>query len=197
MNRNGSTKTSELRQRRNAELADGNTTLAARLREAHNVRNAIFFTTTILVTVIPLPMKAGTTNNTAQNKSRVEAGFDKWSSGTGSFFELLAENMTWTIAGNSPVSRTYVGKKQFMDAVISPLNARLASVIVPKVRRIYTDGDTVIALWDGTARASDGQPYNNTYAWFMKFKDGRIIDVVAFFDTGELVDLWNRVPAPK
>jgi ketosteroid isomerase-like protein len=142
-------------------------------------------------------MKAEATNNTAQNKSQVEAGFDKWISRTGSFFELLSEDVTWTIAGNSPFSRTYVGRRQFMDAVISPLNARLTSSIVPKVRRIYVDGDTVIALWDGTARASDGQPYNNTYAWFMRFKDGRIVDVVAFFDTGELVDLWNRVPAPN
>jgi ketosteroid isomerase-like protein len=154
-----------------------------------------FLTATLLVAVIPLPMKAETTSTTAQNKSRVETGFDKWSSGTGSFFELLSEDVTWTIAGNSPFSRTYAGKKEFMDTVIAPLNARLASIIVPKVRRLYAEGDTVIALWDGTARASDGQPYNNTYAWFMKFKEGRIVDVVAFFDTGELVALWNRVPA--
>jgi hypothetical protein len=156
-----------------------------------------FLAITFLVTVISLPMNAETTSNTEQNRSRVETGFDKWSSGTGSFFELLSEDVTWTIAGNSAFSRTYVGKKEFMAAVIAPLNARLASVIVPKVRRIYSDGDTVIALWDGTARASDGQPYNNTYAWFMKFKDDRIVDVVAFFDTGELLDLWNRIPAPK
>ena len=158
---------------------------------------AFFFSSTFLAVFIPLLMKAPTTNDAARNKARVEAGFDKWSSGTGSFFELLSEDVRWTIAGNSPFSRTYGGKKEFMDAVIAPLNARLASIIVPKVRRIYADGDTVIALWDGIARASDGQPYNNTYAWFMKFKDGRIVDVVAFFDTGELADLWNRVPSPK
>jgi len=158
---------------------------------------AILFISTFLVIVIPLLMKAETTNNTAQDKAHVEAGFDQWSSGTGSFFELLSEDVTWTIAGNSPFSRTYVGKKEFMDAVISPLNARLASVIVPKVRRIYADGDTIIVLWDGTAQAKDGRAYNNTYAWFMKFKSGRIVDVVAFFDTGELVDLWNRIPDSK
>jgi ketosteroid isomerase-like protein len=138
--------------------------MSVRTTNRKRLDNAFLFTVTFLVIAIPLLMKAEATNNTAQNKSQVEAGFDKWISGTGSFFELLSEDVTWTIAGNSPFSKTYVGRKQFMDAVISPLNARLTSSIVPKVRRIYVDGDTVIALWDGTARASDGQPYNNTYA---------------------------------
>jgi uncharacterized protein len=142
-------------------------------------------------------MKAQTTNPTIENKAVVQAHFDRWSRGAGSFFDLLADDMKWTIAGSSQFSKTYVGKKRFMDEVITPINARLASPIVPKVRELYSDGDTVVALWDGTAKAKDGQPYRNTYAWFMKFKDGRIVEVTAFFETAELVDLWKRVAMPK
>jgi hypothetical protein len=31
----------------------------------------------------------------------------------------------------------------------------------------------------------------------MKFKDGGIVEVTAFLETAELVDLWKRVPAEK
>jgi hypothetical protein len=55
----------------------------------------------------------------------------------------------------------------------------------------------VIALWDGTATAKDGKPYTNTYSWYMTMKNGRIVKVVAFFDTIELTDLWKRIPVKR
>jgi len=130
-----------------------------------------------------------------KNKEIVKEGFAKWANGTGSFFDLLAENAEWTITGRSPVSKTYTSRKQFLDEAITPINERLSVRIVPSVRGIYADGDMVIALWDGTATARDGKPYKNTYSWFMTLKDGRIVKVVAFFDTIEFTELWERVPA--
>jgi 4-carboxymuconolactone decarboxylase len=38
------------------------------------------------------------------NKDLVRNAFDEWSAGTGAPYRLLAENATWTIVGNSPVS---------------------------------------------------------------------------------------------
>jgi hypothetical protein len=32
----------------------------------------------------------------------------------------------------------------------------------------HSDGDTVIVLWDGHGTATDGQPYEDSYAWFME-----------------------------
>jgi ketosteroid isomerase-like protein len=32
------------------------------------------------------------------------------------------------------------------------------------IRAIHADGDTVIVIWDGRGIASDGQPYENSYA---------------------------------
>jgi len=79
-----------------------------------------------------------------------------------------------------------VRRKQFLEEAIAPINERLSVKIVPRVRGIYVDGDMVIALWDGTAIANDGQPYNNTYSRYMTMKNGRIVKVVAFFDTIDL-----------
>jgi ketosteroid isomerase-like protein len=35
--------------------------------------------------------------------------------------------------------------------------------------------------------------YENTYAWFMRLEDGRVVEVSAFFDSLEFNDLWRRV----
>jgi len=39
----------------------------------------------------------------------------------------------------------------------------------------------VIALFDAVSLFVDGQPY--TYAWFVKLKDGKLVEVAAFLDT--------------
>jgi uncharacterized protein len=161
----------------------------------------------IAAAVAPLPstatnLKQRGNSTTAQfdenkNKKIIREGFAKWSNSTGNFFDLLADDVEWTITGSSPISKTYTSRKQFLEEAIAPLNERLSAKIVPYVRDIYADGDVVIALWDGTATARDGRPYNNTYSWYMTIKDGRIVKVVAFFDTIDLADLWKRIPVSE
>ena len=129
----------------------------------------------------------------ATNRKVIQAGFDAWRDGTGNVFQLLEPDAKWTIVGNAPVSRTYPTRQEFLDVVIAPFNARLSRRLVPTVRGIYADGDMVIALFDAEATARDGKPYRNTYTWYMRMRDGKIVEVIAFFDTIEFTDLWNRV----
>jgi uncharacterized protein len=129
----------------------------------------------------------------ANNKKAIQAGFDAWRDGTGGVFDLLASDAKWTIVGNSPVSRTFRSRQEFLDSVITPFNARLSSRLVPTVRGVYADGEMVIALFDGEGTARDGKPYKNTYSWFMKMRDGKIVDATAFFDTVEFNDFWTRI----
>jgi hypothetical protein len=51
---------------------------------------------------------AGSTES--RNKATVEASFKAWSNGTGSPFDLLADDATWTIVGRSVASKTYQGR---------------------------------------------------------------------------------------
>jgi uncharacterized protein len=129
----------------------------------------------------------------ARNKEIVRAGFEAWRNGTGGVFNLLAPDAKWTIVGNSPVSRTYTSRQEFMDVVINPFNARLSSRLVPTVPAIYADGDMVIALFDAEGTARDGKPYKNTYSWYLRMRDGAIVEATAFFDTIEFTDFWTRV----
>lgn len=129
----------------------------------------------------------------ASNKDTIRASFEAWRNGTGSPFDLLASDARWTIVGNAPVSRTWTSRQEFMDVVIKPFNARLSRRLVPSVRNIYADGDTVIVLFDAEAVALDGKPYRNTYTWYMRLREDKVVDVVAFFDTIEFTEFWKRV----
>jgi ketosteroid isomerase-like protein len=127
------------------------------------------------------------------NRELVKASFERWRAGTGSPFELLADDASWTIVGSSPLSKAYPSKQAFLDEVIRPFNARLATPLVPTVRGVYADGDMVIAFFDAAATARDGEPYRNTYTWYLRMRGGRAVSVVAFFDTREFDAFWSRV----
>lgn len=129
----------------------------------------------------------------ARNKAIVRASFDAWSAGTGSPFDLLADNATWTIVGNSVMSKTYPSREAFMNDVIRPFNARMREGLKPTVRNIYADGSAVVIFFDAHGVARDGKPYANTYAWFFDMQDGKVINASAFFDTLEFNDFWHRV----
>jgi len=130
------------------------------------------------------------------NKALVRASFDRWREASGGPFELLADDVEWTIVGSSPLARTYHGKQEFIDTVIAPFNARMATPLVPTVRGIFADGDTVIILFDAEAAVIDGKPYRNTYTWYFWMNDGKVTKAIAFFDNRHFDEFWNRV-SPK
>lgn len=128
------------------------------------------------------------------NKAAVQAKFDAWAAGTGSPFDLLADEANWTIEGNSAASRRYPTKAAFMAEVIRPFNARMAAGIKPAVRSITAQDDRVVIFFDARGEARDGKPYVNTYAWFFRMTDGRVVEANAFYDAIAFNDLWSRVP---
>ena len=162
----------------------------------------------LLSTRLPLPLQSLITGGCAMTKTQsanvsptvnedlVRSSFDRWRAGTGGPFELLADDARWTIVGSSPVSKTYQSKEQFMAEVIRPFNARMEQPLKPTIRNIYCDGETVIVLFDAESLCVDGKPYRNTYAWFMQIKDGRAVNVTAFFDTRLFDQMWTRVAPP-
>lgn len=155
--------------------------------------NKRFITLSSIFLMFSLTISAQNNKKMETNKKLVQSYFQKWATGTGSFFDLLDDKVNWTISGNSSLSKTYTSKKQLLDEVIDPLNERLAKRIVPTVRAIYEDGNTVIAIWDGAATATDGKAYNVSYAWFMEMSNQKIIKVTAFLDTLDFEEIFERI----
>lgn len=129
----------------------------------------------------------------ALNKATIARSFEAWRAGAGGPFELLEENASWTIVGHSIAAKTYSTREAFLSEVIRPFNARMNGSLVPTIRRLYADGDTVIVFFDAIGEARDGKPYTNTYAWFLEMQAARIVRAHAFFDSIAFDEYWRRV----
>lgn len=115
------------------------------------------------------------------DKQLVENAFNQWSKGTGSPFELLADNTQWTIMGPTASAKTY-NLPDFQETVIKPFNQRLATPLKPRVHDIYHAGDEVIILFEAEATLINGEIYRNSYAWFFTMQQGKVINVRAVLD---------------
>lgn len=138
-----------------------------------------------------------TSSTIISNKSKVRSALNGWTTGNDDVLNLLSETVKWTIAGTSLVSGTTIGKTALITKVLAPFGARFSKSSEKfrptRIIGIYSDGDTVIAHFDGRGIANDGKPYINTYAWFLKIKNGTIVEATAFFDSIAFNDLWTRV----
>jgi ketosteroid isomerase-like protein len=129
-----------------------------------------------------------------ENRLAVERAFEAWEGGRdGGPYDLLAPDARWTITGNSVAAGTYDSRAEFLSQVIRPFNARMSTPLAPRVHAIYADGDMVIAYFDASATVRDGGRYDNTYTWFLRMRDGAVVEAVAFFDSIAFDDLWRRV----
>ena len=158
--------------------------------------NATLGIAAIILAVCGLEARAApqsATETERRNKTTVEAGFEAWAAGTGSPYDLLADDVRWTIEGYSLASKTYPNREAFLREVIRPFNARMRTPLKPAIRNVYADGNTVIVFFDARGIARDGQPYANTYAWFLDMRDGRIVRASAFFDSVVFNEFWTRV----
>jgi uncharacterized protein len=137
-------------------------------------------------------------DETEANREAIRQAFEAWHDGTAPITDVFAPEMVWRIEGHSHASGEYASKQEFIDEVLSPFGRRFAAGSDPvrpiTIGSIHADGDTVVVYWDGRGTANDGRPYENSYAWFMKMRDGKVIDGTAFYDSISFNDLWDRVP---
>src|SRR3954471_10684362 len=83
-------------------------TMALQQLETGEPEHYVTKKTKVIIPLIAMALSAGGTKqvkaqDTAQevhNKALVRRSFDAWTSGSGSPFDLLAEDVSWTITGN-------------------------------------------------------------------------------------------------
>ncbi|MEU8299961.1 nuclear transport factor 2 family protein [Micromonospora sp. NPDC048909] len=134
------------------------------------------------------------------NRDIVTRAFADWSAGTGAISDIFANDMRWEVVGNSVVAGTYQSADEFLTQAMRPFNARFdanGQYRPVALRAIYEDADanTVIAVFDGAGVTVTGSTYENTYAWFLTFRDGKVVDGTAFFDSLAFNELWKIPPA--
>ena len=109
----------------------------------------------------------------------------------GIFLDALADDLTWTVTGTSPVSGTYRGKDEYVAKVFRPLDERLETWPRPVVERIIADGDWATVLFDSQGgRGKNGTDYSMLYCWIMRVVDEKIHEVVGFYDQNKVAELF-------
>jgi len=129
--------------------------------------------------------------STGENKKLIQHAFAAWAKGDGmAFFNLLADNATWTVIGNCPISGTYVGRQCLIEDALKPQREKLAGPPSPEVINLIAEGDTVVIQWVGKGISKTGQSYNNSYCYVVQIENGRIIRGTAYLDTELVRSIW-------
>ena len=127
----------------------------------------------------------------------VENAFRDWTDGTGHVGRIFAPHMTWEIVGRSAAAGKYASAAEFVTKVLEPFARRFPATnpFRPvRIRALYTDGPTVIVLWDGEGTTIAGTTYRNTYVWALTLQDALVVDGLATFDSIAFNELWEIVP---
>ena len=136
-------------------------------------------------------------DSTDLNREAIRRAFAGWQQGTANIADMFAPDMVWRIEGRSVASKEYRTKKEFVDEVLAPFAARFSGSGEPfrpvAIRAVCADGNAVVVLWDGRGIARDGKPYENSYAWYLVMRDGKVVEAAAFFDAIAFNDLRSRI----
>lgn len=129
-------------------------------------------------------------DTTEVNRATIREAFEHWEHGDSApFFALVAADVRWTVIGTTDISGTFEGKRAFIERAAGKLTAHFDGPLTATIVDIGADGDKVYLQWKGSARSTMGLPYDQTYCWVLTFRDGKVVEAVAYLDT----DLVNRV----
>jgi ketosteroid isomerase-like protein len=125
----------------------------------------------------------------AENKQLMEGVFAKLAKGDGRpFVEALAEDVRWTIIGNTAWSGTWTGLASVQIELLDPLFAQFASTYRGRAVRLIAEGDWVVIESRGDVTTTSGAPYRNTYCYVCRLEDGKVKEITEYCDTKLLTE---------
>jgi uncharacterized protein len=107
------------------------------------------------------------------------------------FLAALSPDLVWTATGTSPVAGRYVGLEAYVEGVYRRLDERLEHWPVPHVERIIAQGDWGVVEFSSTdGVGKNGTDYSMRYCWLIRIVAGRVAEVVGYYDTQKVVELF-------
>ena len=120
----------------------------------------------------------------AENKQLMQRIYAELSKGNSRpLVESMAEEVCWTIAGNTTWSGTYRGKQAVLKELLGPLRERFAQPYRATAERIIAEGDQVMVEVRGEVMTKAGRPYNNSYCFIYRLADGKVLELTEYCDT--------------
>jgi ketosteroid isomerase-like protein len=126
-----------------------------------------------------------------ENKEVVRKAFG--GTGADDLLAALADDVRWTIFGDTTFSGTFNGKQELQERLWGRLFAQLAEAGTTVLDLVIGEGEHVVAQLHATDRvAKSGAPYNNHYCIVFHFRDGKIAEADEYMDT----ELINKAFGP-
>src|SRR5690242_11648058 len=126
--------------------------------------------------------REGNLMGAAENKEVIRKM--KEAKGLDAMLAMLADDVRWTLIGNTKFSGTFNGKMELLDRLIYPLFAQLESMGKGVTDNVIAEGDGVVVQPRGTGRRTKtGNDYNNTYCIVYRVADGKVKEVTEYCDT--------------
>lgn len=130
---------------------------------------------------------------TSRNRALITGVFERFVAGDAKpFFDLVADDVRWTVIGSTEISGTFESKRAFITGAMGKLTAGLAEPIQGSIAAISADGDRVIVQWAGGAPIKGGGRYRQTYCWVMRLDNGKVVETTAYLDTEMVTSVLGR-----
>jgi hypothetical protein len=98
--------------------------------------------------------------------------------------EIFAEDATWTLAGELPISGTWEGRAAIVDEFLPTAMSHYAPGSVRlEITGMIAEAGNVALQWTSRARTLDGHPYENHCIGVFTVRDGKIRAVREYMDT--------------
>ena len=132
---------------------------------------------------------------TEENRELVRQAFDALAQADGKpFLDLMAEDFSWIIEGQSKWSRRYEGKDAVRHELFRPLFQNFAMPYRNRAEEIIADGERIVVLCQGEVKTIRGENYNNDYCYVIRMRDGKMIELREYMDTA-LAEAVLELPA--
>jgi hypothetical protein len=129
-----------------------------------------------------------------ENKQLLQKAFAELSQGNGKpFGDLMADDFCWQAIGTTAWSRPFRGKQVVMNELMRPLFAQFADRYTNTAIRMIAEDDYVVVECRGRVMTKSGKAYNNQYCYVIRFVDGKMRELMEYFDT-ELVTAALQAP---
>jgi uncharacterized protein len=124
-----------------------------------------------------------------ENKELIRAAFEELERGNGRpFVDLLAEDVRWTIIGDTAWSGTWEGIRSVRAELLDPLFAQFATTYRAELVRLIAEGDWVVIEFRGDVVTKAGRPYRNAYCYVCRLEEGKVRKLNEYCDTKLLTE---------
>jgi len=119
-----------------------------------------------------------------ENKRILQEVFEALEAGDGKpFLDSLSDDISWTVIGTTPWSRTYSGKAVLQSELLGPVFAQFADRFTNRATRFIAEDDYVVVESRGRVMTKSGNTYDNAYCYVCRFASGQMVDVTEYLDT--------------